>query len=40
LHQIGLFAARKINKGEEITLDYQWDKSELSIKKNVPCLCM
>lgn len=40
LHQIGLFAARTIHKGEEITLDYQWDKSELAIKEDVPCLCM
>lgn len=39
LHQIGLFAARAIKKGEEITLDYQWDKTELAVKNNVPCLC-
>ena len=38
-HSIGLFASRKIAVGEELTIDYQWDNGELSIKKDVPCLC-
>ena len=25
--------------GEELTLDYQWDKNELTITQDVPCLC-
>jgi SET domain-containing protein len=39
IHNIGLFASRNIKKGEELNLDYQWDKNELAIKENVPCLC-
>lgn len=39
LHKIGLFAIRKISKGEELSMDYQWDKNELAIKKDVDCLC-
>lgn len=39
LHSIGLFATRNIRKGEELNLDYQWDKNELSITSNIPCLC-
>ena len=38
-HSIGLFASRKILAGEELSIDYQWDKIDLSIKQNVPCLC-
>jgi SET domain-containing protein len=38
-HNIGLFASRNIKKGEELNLDYQWDKNELAIEKNVNCLC-
>ena len=38
-HSIGLFASRRIMVGEELTLDYQWDKNDLTIKQNVPCLC-
>ena len=30
-HSIGLFASRKIVAGEELTIDYQWDKNELTI---------
>lgn len=40
LHQIGLFASKFIKAGDEITLDYQWDKSELDIQNDVPCLCL
>lgn len=29
LHSIGLFAMRTIKVGEELNLDYQWDKNEL-----------
>ena len=25
--------------GEELTLDYSWDKNILSISQDVPCLC-
>lgn len=39
LHSVGLFSSRAIKKGEELNLDYQWDKNELSIKDNIPCLC-
>ena len=39
LHKIGLFASRKILKGEELTMDYQWDKNELAIPKDIKCLC-
>lgn len=39
LHKIGLFAISKISKGEELSMDYQWDKNELAIKKDVDCLC-
>jgi histone-lysine N-methyltransferase SUV39H len=39
LHKIGLFASRKILKGEELTIDYQWDKNELAIPESIPCLC-
>jgi SET domain-containing protein len=39
LHRIGLFASRKIQAGEELTMDYQWDKNELNIPKDIPCLC-
>lgn len=39
IHNIGLFASRTIKKGEELNLDYQWDKNELAIKESVPCLC-
>lgn len=38
-HSIGLFASRKILIGEELTLDYQWDKNDLTISQDVPCLC-
>lgn len=31
LHKIGLFASRKIFAGEELSMDYQWDKNELAI---------
>jgi len=36
---IGIFAARKIMAGEELTIDYQWDNNELDIDEDVPCLC-
>ena len=40
MHSIGLFATRKILKGEELTLDYHWDKNLLDvIDEDVPCLC-
>ena len=38
-HSVGLFAQRKIMPGEELTLDYSWDKNILSISQDVPCLC-
>lgn len=38
-HSIGLFASRKISEGEELCIDYQWDKMDLTIKEDVPCLC-
>jgi len=39
-HRVALFAARTIKKGEEITIDYKWDKNELPyIKEDVPCMC-
>lgn len=38
-HSIGLFSSRRIAVGEELTLDYQWDKNELTIEEDVPCLC-
>jgi histone-lysine N-methyltransferase SUV39H len=39
-HSIGLFTTRKIRKGEELTLDYKWDKNLLDvIEEDVPCLC-
>jgi SET domain-containing protein len=38
-NNIGLFAIRDIKVGEELNLDYQWDKNELAIKESVPCLC-
>ena len=38
-HSIGLFASRKILAGEELNLDYQWDKNDLTISQDVPCLC-
>ena len=39
-HSIGLFATRKIHAGDELTIDYQWDKNALDvIDKDVPCLC-
>mmetsp|Transcript_13224 Transcript_13224/g.9570 ORF Transcript_13224/g.9570 Transcript_13224/m.9570 type:complete len:113 (-) Transcript_13224:18-356(-) len=38
-HHIAFFASHFIKKGEELTLDYHWDKNELDIQKNVPCLC-
>ena len=38
-HKIGLFSSKKISKGEEVSMDYQWDKNELAIKKDVLCLC-
>ena len=28
-HSVGLFAQRKIMPGEELTLDYSWDKNIL-----------
>lgn len=39
LHKIGLFANRKILAGEELTMDYQWDKNELAIPNDIVCLC-
>jgi SET domain-containing protein len=39
IHNIGLFTSRKIQRGEELTIDYQWDKNELMIEKDVKCLC-
>ena len=39
-HSIGLFASRKISKGEELSLDYMWDQHLLDvIDEDVPCLC-
>lgn len=39
-HSIGLFATRKILAGDELSIDYQWDKNPLDvIDKDVPCLC-
>ena len=38
-HSVGLFAQRKIMPGEELTLDYSWDKNILQISEDVPCLC-
>ena len=38
-HSIGLFTSRKILAGEELCLDYQWDKNDLTIAEDVPCLC-
>ena len=38
-HSIGLFTSRKIFAGEELCLDYQWDKNGLTIAEDVPCLC-
>ena len=38
-HSIGLFTSRKIFAGEELCLDYQWDKNDLTIAEDVPCLC-
>lgn len=40
MHSIGLFTTRKIAKGEEITIDYHWDKNVLDvIDEDVLCLC-
>ena len=40
MHSIGLFATRRIMKGEELTIDYHWDKNLLDvIDQDVPCLC-
>lgn len=38
-HRIGLFASKKINVGDELTMDFQWDKNDLNITEDVPCLC-
>ena len=39
IHSIGLFTSKRVNPGDELTMDYQWDKNELMIAKDVPCLC-
>merc|ERR1711971_593380 len=39
VNRIALFANRDIKEGEEISIDYKWDKFELSIKADVLCLC-
>eukprot|EP00347_Sterkiella_histriomuscorum_P020711 403336770 len=38
-HKIGLFTTKVIQAGEELTIDYKWDKNFLNIPHNVACLC-
>lgn len=34
-----LFARRKIEKNEELTIDYQWDDGNLETAEDVTCFC-
>jgi hypothetical protein len=38
-HKIALFSTRTIHQGDELTIDYRWDESELGIPEDVYCLC-
>ena len=42
VNRIGLFAWKNIHAGDEITIDYQWDKGgeiALDIPSDIKCLC-
>ena len=39
-HSIGLFASRKIHAGDELSIDYHWDRYPIDvITEDVICMC-